>query len=452
MKPLSRPEVRLGGATTTDKARILVVTAAEIAMTNGRAAVAARRTRRSGRLAAGVDLTGYDPLDPAVIADPYPAYRRLLAGSPVAYNPRRGLYVISHHEAVREAARADAALSSAQGITRIRTSLPLLITTDRPEHTRMRRLALPAFTRTALQRWNPTIDRLAAELAGDLSATPRCEVVAQLAVPMPVQIIAHILGIPPEDQQSFRRWSDGIIKGFQLDLDFSLPVRFTQTVTSLLKLSGYLQRRLQTAQTTGPQEGDGGVLAELVGSTEAGSLTAEELFWFAVLLLVAGNETTTNLLSTMVLTLAQHPDQYDLLRQRPDLIPGAVEEHLRYSSPIQGFYRTATSDYPVGPATIPAGSRVLLLFGAANRDPRQFTDPDRFDVERQPTSHLAFGSGIHLCLGAYLARTEGQAVLRELLATVSHIQLDGTPVWNTNSALRGLAKLPVRMTRALGAA
>ncbi|QKG18715.1 cytochrome P450 [Actinomadura verrucosospora] len=442
MKLLSRPTPQFGTPTTgTDKARILLATTAEIAVTNGRAAITARRHQRSRGLPPGVEPTTYDPLDRAVIADPYPAYRQLLAGGPVAYNKRRDLYVISHYEAVREAARADTALSSAEGITRARVRLPMMITMDRPRHTRLRRAVLPGFTKPALQRWNPTIDALAADLVDGLRAAPGADMVGRLAVPLPVRIIAHVLGIPPEHQDVFRTWSDWIVEGFQLELRPDLPMRFGRSVRGLLRLSAYLQRQLDSGRLL---EGDG-VLGRLQRDTADGTISAEELFWFTTLLLVAGNETTTNLLSTMFLTLAEHPEQYGLLRERPELVTAAVEEQLRFSSPIQGFYRTATTDYQIGDAVIPARSRVLLLFGAANRDPRQFTDPDVFDVTRPPSQHVAFGSGIHLCLGAHLARAEGQAVLRHLLETTGRVEVTGRPVWNTNSALRGLHHLPVTL-------
>ena len=165
-----------------------------------------------------------------------------------------------------------------------------------------------------------------------------------------------------------------------------------------------------------------------------------------MLLLLAGNETTTNLLSTMFLTLSENPDQFELIRQDPEaLIGSAIEEQLRFSSPIQGFYRTAKSAYRVGDATIPAGARVALLWGALNCDPRQFDNPYVFIAARNP-SHVAFGSGIHLCLGASLARMESRAVLRELVEHVQRIDVTGTPEWTTNSSLRGLARMRVVLT------
>ena len=187
------------------------------------------------------------------------------------------------------------------------------------------------------------------------------------------------------------------------------------------------------------------MLSGLLSSSEDGALAEEELFWFALLLLVAGNETTTSLLGTMLLSLARHPEQYRRLRESPSLIPSAVEEALRHTSPIQGLYRTAIAPYRVGDATVPAGGRVLLLYGAANRDPRQYPEPGRFLVERNPTDHVAFGSGIHFCLGAHLARIEAGVVLRELVERVSAIEPAGEPVWMQNPSLRGLRRLPLRL-------
>lgn len=165
-----------------------------------------------------------------------------------------------------------------------------------------------------------------------------------------------------------------------------------------------------------------------------------------MLLLVAGYETTANMISTLFLTLADYPDQLKLLAERPDLIPSAIEEQLRFMSPVQNICRTARVDYPVGEAVIPAGSLVLLAWGAANRDPRQFDDPDVFRADRNPSGHLAFGSGIHSCPGTQLARMEGQAVLREIVANIDRIDVVEPPAWTTNANLRGLTRLRVAVT------
>jgi len=177
-------------------------------------------------------------------------------------------------------------------------------------------------------------------------------------------------------------------------------------------------------------------------------LTDDEVFWSASMLIGAGSETTTNLLSGLFLTLAQRPDLYAELREHPELIPAAIEEQLRFVSPVQGFYRTATRDYTIGANTIPAGSRVLLLFAAANRDPRHYNHPDTFDLNRNPPDHLAFGGGIHYCLGTPLSRMEVSRVLTQLLPRVDAIRLDGDYRYLDNPTMRGLAHLPLELVPA----
>jgi cytochrome P450 len=177
-------------------------------------------------------------------------------------------------------------------------------------------------------------------------------------------------------------------------------------------------------------------------------LTDDEIFWSAAMLIGAGSETTTNMLSGLLLTLAQQPELYARLRAHPELIPAAVEEQLRMGSPVQGFYRTATCDYTVGAQTIPAGARVLLLFAAANRDPRKYADPDTFDLDRNPTDHLAFGGGVHYCLGVPLTRLEGARVFSQLLPRVEAIRLNGAFRYLENPTMRGLEHLPLELVPA----
>jgi cytochrome P450 len=187
------------------------------------------------------------------------------------------------------------------------------------------------------------------------------------------------------------------------------------------------------------------VLGRLVNENAEGSITDDDLFAFALLLLAAGNETTTNLLGGMFDTLARNPEQYDLIRENPELIPMAVEEQLRYSSPIQHLYRYTVADYTVGEVTIPKGSRVLMSYGAANHDPRVFEDPDVYKADRNPRMHVAFGYGAHMCLGAPLARLEAQAVLRELVQHVTRIEAVSETTWSTNASLRGPVRLQVKL-------
>jgi cytochrome P450 len=391
----------------------------------------------------GVEVTEFDPFDHTTAGDPYPRYRDLLAGGPVHYNRKRDIYIVSRYADVRAAARADDALSSADGVTYGRLRLPILLTSDAPTHTRMRKQAIPAFTRGALEGWQPRIDRLARELVGELSGSAATDVVSTLAVPMPMRMIAHILGIADDDLATFRQWSNEAIKVADINTSIAGLKEVMPTLMAFRELHAFFTQRLRRGELLSEDS----VLGRLSRNTDEGALGHEELFFFAVLLLLAGNETTTNLLSTLFLTLAENPDQLRLLQENPELNGSAIEEQLRYRSPIQSFYRTARTDYRIGPATIPAGSRVLLLWGAANRDPRQFDDPDVFRAERNPTGHMAFGSGVHLCLGAQLARMEGRAVLREIVDTVERIEVAQTPSWTTNPNLRGLTRMDVRLTR-----
>jgi cytochrome P450 len=414
----------------------------------GNLAREARHRSRPRPAPAGVELTDFDPFDPATAADPYPRYRELLAGGPVHYNPKRSVFILSRYADVRAGARADHALSSADGITYGRMRLPVLLTTDAPEHTRMRKQALPGFTRAAVESWRPMVDRLARDLVAELIRQTPADVVSILAAPMPMGMITHILGIGDEDLAKFRRWSNDTVRIADVNISKSGLRQLVPTLRGFRNMHAFFTDKLSNGELLGEDT----VLGRLARHTEDGRLSYDEMFFIAVLLLLAGNETTTNMLSTLFLTLAERPDQLDLLRRQPELIESAIEEQLRFYSPIQSFYRTARVDYQVGPATIPAGARVLLAYGAANRDPRQFEDPDTFHAERSAAGHVAFGSGVHLCLGAQLARMEGQAVLREIIDNVERIEAVGTPQWTTNPNLRGLTRLEVRLTASQDAA
>ncbi len=403
----------------------------------------AKHRKRPRPVPPNIELTDFDPFDRATAADPYPRYRELLAGGPVHYNPKRGIFILTRYQDVRAAARADHVLSSADGITYGRMKLPVLLTTDAPRHTRMRKQALPGFTRGALESWQPMVDHLARTLVADLIAGATADVVSTLAVPMPMGMIAHILGIGDDDQAAFRRWSNDTVRVADVNISKSGLRELVPAVMGFRHMHAFFTEKLSNGELLGENT----VLGRLARHTEDGRLSYDEMFFIAVLLLLAGNETTTNMLSTLFLTLSQRPDQLELLQQRPELIASAIEEQLRFSSPVQSFYRTARVDYQVGRATIPAGSRVLLAWGAANRDPRQFEDPDVFRADRNPTGHVAFGSGVHLCLGAQLARMEGQAVLREIVDNIERIEVVGTPSWSTNPNLRGLTEMNVRLTR-----
>ncbi|OBF78302.1 cytochrome [Mycobacterium sp. 852002-51613_SCH5001154] len=406
---------------------------------------AAVRTRRRGYNGwTGAINTDYDPQDPATAADPFDAYRTLHRSGRVHYNPRRAAFIISRLDDVRAALRDTEQVTSTQGVTRLRMSGSLAVLTDGEEHTRLRKQVQPGFSKGAMKSWQEMTEKLAIELVTDVLNDQGCDVVQRLAIPMPIRLIAQILGVPDTDVGDFRRWSERAVGVMELKPTLSGVVDAAKSISAMVALQRYFTSQF----ATGGLKGSNTVLGRLIEHNTDGSLTDTQLLLIAIHLLIAGNETTTNLLGGMFDTLARHPDQYDLIRNNPDLIPLAVEEQLRVTTPIQNLYRYTRADYRIGDVTIPTGSRVLLSFGAANRDPTAFDDPDEYRADRDPRAHVAFGYGAHMCLGALLARMEAQAVLRQLVTRVARITPAGPTQWSSHSSLRGPTRLPIRLTPA----
>lgn len=402
--------------------------------------VAAVRTRRQGHRGwTGAVKTDYDPLDPATAAQPYAAYEALHRGGRVHYNPRRYSFVLHRLDDVRAALRDTDQVTSSQGVTRIRMVADLVVVTDDEQHSRLRKQVQPAFTKGALDSWREIIDRLAAELVDDMINNPGADVVERLTIPMPIRVIAAMIGVPDNDVPQFRRWSDESCRLVDFTPTPKGLVNAARSMRAAVTLRHYFLEHL----AAGDLKGSNTILGRLLDYSSEGELSDDELFHIAILLLIAGNETTTNLLGGMFDTYAHYPDQYDMIRANPDLIPQAIEEHVRYTSPVQNLYRYTRAPYQIGDITIPSGSRVLMSFGAANRDPLAFDEPDTFRADRNPRMHVGFGYGAHMCLGAPLARMEAHAVLRELVSRVSRISATGPTTWSTNSSLRGPTHLPV---------
>jgi cytochrome P450 len=303
-------------------------------------------------------------------------------------------------------------------------SAPLAVLTDGEEHARLRKQVQPGFSKGAMDSWQGMTEKLAVELVSDMLARHECDVVQHLAIPMPIRMIAQILGIPECDVGDFRQWSEDAVRLMDFTPTLSGLAGTAKSMSAMAALRRYFLQQF----STGGLKGSGTVLGRLLEHNTDGSLTDQQLFLIAMHLLIAGNETTSNLLGGMFDTFAYHPEQYELIRANPDLIPMAIEEQLH--------------------VTIPNGSRVLLSFGAANRDPLAFDDPDEYRADRNPRMHVGFGYGAHMCLGAPLARMEAQAVLRELVLRVSRISAVTETTWSTHSSLRGPTHLPIRLTAA----
>lgn len=341
------------------------------------------RSRLTGRHCRKfMQLTDFDPFDPAIAADPYPHYRELLAGERVQYNPKRDVYILSRYADVREAARNHDTLSSARGVTFSRGWLPFLPTSDPPAHTRMRKQLAPGMARGALETWRPMVDQLARELVGGLLTQTPADVVSTVAAPMPMRAITSVLGVDGPDEAAFCRLSNQAVRITDVALSASGLISLVQGFAGFRRLRALFTHRRDNGLLR-----ECTVLGKLATHAEQGRLSDDELFFFAVLLLVAGYESTAHMISTLFLTLADYPDQLTLLAQQPDLIPSAIEEHLRFISPIQNICRTTRVDYSVGQAVIPAGSLVLLAWGAANRDPRLSRRPQPGRASRVRLRH-----------------------------------------------------------------
>jgi cytochrome P450 len=389
---------------------------------------------------------------PDLWADPYLLYRRLRATQPVCPT---GTSVLLTRYADVAAALRDPRLSSDRnrgssrlafldGLaeperTQFREMMAFtgrwMLLSDPPDHTRLRALAGQAFTARRVDRMRERIQGVVDGLLDAVAARGVMDAIADLAVPLPIVVIAELLGVPHDDGARIKRWSDVVatfLDGFTNVGDMHRTV--AEFRVYLAEVAA--QRRAE------PRED---LLTALVQAEEEGSrLTEEELLAMCVLLLVAGHETTTNLIGNGLLALLRHPDQLARLREEPALIRPAVEELLRFDSPVQVIPRTPLEDVEVGGTVVRAGMNLDLLLGAANRDPERFPDPDRLDITRQESKHLAFGHGPHFCLGAPLARLEAQIALGTLVQRFPRLQLAAQSIrWRANFSLRGLTELPV---------
>lgn len=386
--------------------------------------------------------------DPQQVADPYPAYREWRHQRPVA-RPHERFFVVSRF-ADCEAVLADTSfghpgpgdLGPFRGGARVRSAGEIdarsFLGMNPPDHTRLRRLVSRAFTPARVKELTPRIETITRDLLDDLGgrAGP-FDLVERLALPLPVRVICELLGVPPDDRDLLVGWSAALSRaldpGFLITEDERARQRAARDA-----FAAYLRGLLPVRRRF---PGDDLISALVHVHDEGDTLSEDELIGTVMLLLVAGHETTRSLIGGGVLALLNHPGQLAVLREHPEISGQAVEEVLRYDPPVQFLSRYALRDTQVAGITIPAGSFVLLLIGAANRDETVFSHPDRFEVRRDIHRHLAFGHGIHFCLGAPLARLEAAVALRQLVPLLSHLRIAAEPTWKPNTVLRGLERL-----------
>jgi cytochrome P450 len=389
----------------------------------------------------------WNPLDRRLRDDPHPCYRRLRERDPVHRSRLADGWVLSRHADILTVLRDPTWSSDERHYTRYpryrargaRAGIPdpyaedraTMLRLDPPDHTRLRGLVSKAFTPRAVEAMRLRIEKRVDALLSNAGAHGRMELVDELAAPLPVMVIAEMLGVPPEDHERFRRWSDAAI----LLLGDS-PVRDRLAGSqAVAELRAYFAAAAE-ARRADPRDD---LLSALVAAEEAGErLTMPELLASCVLLLVAGNETTTKLIGNAVLALLRHPGELALLQREPELIAPAVDELLRYDGPVQLTSRIAREDRELLGRPVRRGQQIILLLAAGNRDPAAFRDPDLLDVRRGDVRHLAFSHGLHFCLGAQLARLETAVALEGLLTRFPKLRLaDPQVAWSRSTILRG---------------
>jgi cytochrome P450 len=385
--------------------------------------------------------------DQRMLADPYPVYRQLRERDPVHWHEPFGAWVLTRYDDVA-AAFHDRRLSAERAeplrLLAGQGSLDPFFDylacrmdfKDTPAHQRLRGLVSRAFTPHVIEALRPHIQELVDRLLDRVQGQGRMDVIRDLAFPLPGIVIGELLGVPVADRPQLKAWSDTFVGFFKTVPSATTTDEYQRSFQAARELGDYFRRVLDA--------GSLGLLRALEQAEVDGDrLTEQELSANATLLLHAGHETTTNLIGNGLLALLRHPEQFQLLREQPSLIPGAVEEFLRYDSPVQFTYRRAAEDFELHGQPIRREQVVHMVIAAANRDPDHFIDPDRLNVTRNPNKHLSFGHGQHFCLGASLARLEGEVVFQTLLRRFPKLRLEcESPPLQENFVLRGLQSLP----------
>ena len=371
--------------------------------------------------------------------NPFPLYAKFRNTSPVLLDPHTGLWLLFNYENVKRALTDHAAFSSRNG------PVDWMIFLDPPRHDKLRALISQAFTPRSVANLEPLIKSLSGSLLDKLAGRTEIDLATDYAVPLPMMVIGAMLGIPSTDQPKFIRWNDAI-----LQMSYTVPggsgmseiVDRFKSIT--IEMAAYLAEQL-AQRTTNPR--DDLLTGLLQAEVDGQRLTPQEILGFFQLLLLAGSETTTNLINNGILCFMDNPKELERLKARPELLGSAIEEILRYRAPLQWMFRVPTRDVQIEGQTIPQGKVVLCMIGSANHDPQHFPDPDRFDITRNPNPHLAFGQGGHFCLGAPLARLEAKIAFTDLLTRLDKFELAGVTPWEPRKGLHvhGPNRLPLNV-------
>ena len=419
-----------------------------------------------------VDLSTFNPFDPETLQCPFPHYEAMRKEDPVHFIPGIGVYMVAKHDLVMQILRDPDTYSSKFGgtgmpmdpSTRDRFAevfaegyprVPTMLTADQPEHTRYRRLVSRAFHPKVIAELEPVVRAITVRLIDSWIKKGKIELVADFAVPLPVEVIAHALNVPDDRLADFKRWSDDSIAG--IGTNISLEERL-QAERGVNEFQRYFAEQIELRRSD-PRDD---ILTNLLNAriddedsdvTDKRPLDMPEMLSIVQQLLVAGNETTTKMLTEMVRLLAEHPDEWAKVKSDPGRIEKVVEETLRLSTPTQGMWRVVARDTELAGVPLKKGSRLIIAFCSANRDEEVFANPDSFDPSRDNVrDNLAFGKGIHFCLGANLSRLEGKVALEELSKRLDTLSLSASNTFDyyPSFMLRGLTRLDVEFTAAHG--
>ena len=400
----------------------------------------------------------YDPSDPAVMADPFPVYARLREEDPVHWSPSLKSWVVTRYTDVRDLLLSDHL--SVNRLMKFYTALPpqeaallrdivhylnlWIAFRDPPDHTRVRRIMRHAFTASAIEQMRPKIEDITDHLLDRLEAKggDRVDLIREFALQLPAYVIMDLLDVPRDMLDAFKEWSDDMavfISGARNSQD-----KYERAARGCRLMSGYF-RDLVAERAANPRPG---FLMDLINARDEGDkLSDDELVATCILVLFAGHETTTNLIGNATLLLLRHPGELARLRAEPALIDSAIEEVMRFDGPTNALVRVVAEDHHLHGRDLKEGERVFVMVNSANRDPRAFDNPEVFDITRRQNRHLTFGQGIHLCLGAKLAREEGRVAVQKLITRFPRLALDPQegPEWLDAMVPRGTRRLPVRL-------
>lgn len=375
----------------------------------------------------------YNPLDPRFVTDPHPFLHRLRREDPVHWNPVLNVWVLTAYAEVFKALHDDRLSSDMRHWDHYKqfffrggdpsgpvtqTFSKWMLQVDPPEHTRLRALATKTFTPRAVGRMRPYIDEMTHRLLDKVAGAGEMDLVNELAYPLPIAVVASMLGVPEEDHEKMKAWTEGMLPSFAPSMSAEALDNSNEAVTAFRDYFCNLVKKRS-------QEPRDDLLSALIAVYEAGDrLSEDELLSTCILLMFAGHISTTQLISDTILWLANNPEQLEMLKLDPGLIEGAIEESLRYTSPTQMVYRVALEDMEIGGKSVKKNQLVILSLAAANRDPAQFSDPDRFDIIRENNRHIALGHGTHYCMGAALGRLEGEVAVGVIVNRLPNIRVD----------------------------